>query len=80
MGQGTAQAHACPEPRALRERASRCLQGREYGKAALLYALAEYHHRVTEGLSPLTTELAVLARHCEAQAARTQANEGRTTS
>ena len=82
MGSRVGKAHACPEPRALRERASRCLHGRDYGQAALLYALAEYHHQVTEGPSPLTTELAVLARHCESQAAghpaaRTQANEGR---
>ncbi|MDR5865278.1 hypothetical protein [Halomonas koreensis] len=49
----------------MRERAARCLQGRDHGKAALLYRLAEYYSRVLEGQSPETTELAALAEHCE---------------
>lgn len=64
-------ARACPEPRALRERASRCLQGRDYGKAALLYRLAEYLLYETTGHTPETTELDALAHHCE-QRARAQ--------
>lgn len=65
MGRGRRWGHPCPEPRALRERAARCLHGHDLGKAALLYRQAEYHAREIEGPSPFTTELAVLAEHCE---------------
>ncbi len=69
----------CPEPRALRERAGRCLHGRDYGKAALLYRLAEYFTWETDGPSPDTTELAALAEHCE-KLTQAHATKGRTTS
>ncbi|MFC4975143.1 hypothetical protein ACFPTY_11775 [Halomonas beimenensis] len=72
------QGDPCPEPRALRERACRCLHGRDLGKAALLYRLAEYHSREIEGDSPFTTELAALAEHCE-QLISHAATTGRTT-
>ncbi len=67
----------CPEPRALRERAARCLHGRDLGKAALLYRLAEYYSRELDGQSPETTELAALAEHCE-QLTSQAAQKGRT--
>lgn len=79
MGRVARQGIPCPEPRALRERAGRCLQGRDYGKAALLYRLAEYHSREIHGDSPFTTELAALAEHCE-QLTRQAATTGRTQS
>lgn len=68
MARRVGPAHACPEPRAWRERAARCHHGRDYGKAALLYRIAEYFALETEGPSPDTTELAALAQHCEALA------------
>ncbi|WP_445619176.1 hypothetical protein ACUN8C_10535 [Kushneria sp. Sum13] len=49
----------------MRERAARCLHGRDYASAALRYSLAEYQSRITQGECPETTELAVLAHHCE---------------
>ncbi|GAA0623435.1 hypothetical protein GCM10009016_10370 [Halomonas beimenensis] len=75
-GRVARQGDPCPEPRALRERASRCLHGRDPGKAALLYRLAEYHSRELDGQSPETTELAALAEHCE-QLTRHAAKKGR---
>lgn len=78
MGTGAVQGIPCPEPRALRERASRCHHGRDYGRAALLYRLAEYLTLETDGPSPETTELAALAEHCE-QLTKAHAMKGRTT-
>ena len=69
MGTGAVQA-ACTEPRALRERACRCLQGRDYGHAALLYAQAEHLTRMLDAESSDIAELAVLAHHCQTQAAQ----------
>lgn len=69
-GTGAAQVTACPEPRALRERACRCLQARDYGHAALLYAQAEHLTRLIHGESADTAELAVLAHHCQTRAAQ----------
>ncbi|GAB2782174.1 hypothetical protein GCM10027040_05290 [Halomonas shantousis] len=70
MGARVGQGHACPEPRALRERACRCLQGRDYGSAALLYAQAEHLTRMLYPESSDPLELAVLAHHCQTQAAQ----------
>lgn len=76
-GTGAARGTPCPEPRALRERAARCLHGRDTGKAALLYRRAEYYARERDGSTPFTTELAALAEHCE-QLTRPTATTGRT--
>lgn len=70
MGRREGWAHACPEPRAWRERAARCHHGRDYGQAALYYRVAEYFTRELHGSTPDTTELAALAQHCEDQIAR----------
>lgn len=77
-GRVTERGTPSPELRALRERAGRCLHGRDYGKAALLYRLAEYFIQETDGPSPSTTELAALAEHCE-QLTQAHAKKGRTT-
>ncbi|KGE78923.1 hypothetical protein FP66_01160 [Halomonas salina] len=61
----------------MRERASRCLHGRDVGKAALLYRQAEYQQREIDGDSPFTTELAALAEHCEQRISQA-ATTGRT--
>ncbi|MGM0784628.1 MAG: hypothetical protein ACQEUM_10980 [Pseudomonadota bacterium] len=55
----------------MRERAERCLHGRDYGRAALYYAQAEALTLATVGITPESTELAVLADYCLTQAART---------
>ncbi|KFF49985.1 hypothetical protein GY26_04760 [Gammaproteobacteria bacterium MFB021] len=70
MGTVAAQVAACPEPRALRERAQRCLQGRDYGHAALLYAQAEHLTRMHDPDATDLTELALLAHHCHLLAIR----------
>lgn len=70
MGRRVGEAHACPEPRALRERACRCLHARAYGSAALLYAQAEHLTRMLDPTSIEATELAVLAHHCQTRAAK----------
>lgn len=75
-GTGAAQVHACPEPRALRERAARCLQGRDYGHAALLYAQAEHLSRMLGFDASTLAELAVLAHHCLTRAAQHTRQEG----
>ncbi len=62
----------CLDSRALRERGQRCLHGRDYARAATYYAQAEYCLLVVDGITPETTELAILADYCLTQAARTQ--------
>ncbi|MFC0267556.1 hypothetical protein [Kushneria aurantia] len=60
----------------MRERAARCLYGRDYGHAALLYGQAEYYTQLTRGECPQSTELAVLAHYCQhREATHTHANE-----
>ena len=72
MDDGQGWVAACPEPRVLRERAKRCLRGRDYGHAALLYAQAEHLTRMLDPESSDLTELVVLARHCHILATRYQ--------
>ena len=72
MARGVGWADACPEPRVLRERAKRCLQGRAYGHAALLYAQAEHLTRMLDPESSDLSELVVLARHCHTLATKYQ--------
>lgn len=62
----------CLDSRALRERGQRCLHGRDYARAATYYAQAEHLTLLLDGVTPDTTELAVLADYCLTQAARTQ--------
>lgn len=69
MAQGTP---PCLDSRALRERGQRCLHGRDFARAATYYAQAEYLALVSNGITPETTELAILADYCLTQAARTQ--------
>lgn len=72
LGTDTAGATPCLDSRALRERGERCLHGRDYARAATYYAQAEYRLLVLRGVTPETTELAILADYCLTQAARTQ--------
>ena len=69
---GRAGTSPCLDSRALRERGQRCLHGRDYARAATYYAEAEYRLLVVDGVTPETTELAILADYCLTQAARTQ--------
>jgi len=69
---GRAGTPPCLDSRALRERGQRCLHGRDYARAATYYAQAEYLALVQSGITPETTELAILADYCLTQAARTQ--------
>lgn len=62
----------CLDSRALRERGQRCLHGRDYARAATYYAQAEYLTLVMTGITPETTELAILADYCLTHTARTQ--------
>lgn len=62
----------CLDSRVLRERGQRCLHGRDFARAATYYAQAEYLALVHSGITPETTELAILADYCLTQAARTQ--------
>lgn len=62
----------CLDSRALRERGQRCLHGRDFARAATYYAQAEHRVLVLDGITPETTELAILADFCLTQAARTQ--------
>jgi len=69
---GRVGAPPCLDSRALRERGQRCLHGLDYARAATYYAQAEYLALVQSGITPETTELAILADYCLTQAARTQ--------
>lgn len=71
-GHGWRAGTPCLDSRALRERGQRCLHGRDYARAATYYAQAEHLALVIDGVTPETTELAVLADYCLTQAARTQ--------